>query len=143
MYDALAFFSETPRNLGDSMWLTYVHRLQAEREATGFVNLEIQWIKEPEVAYTHEQPIERYYIPGDLKINYKGEDWDTENSHQILEKGFQSSVLQNFLKNSEFAKQKVQLKFDKNWYERPLGIISLGVIIAIIAGGVIFLLGWN
>ena len=31
----------------------------------------------------------------------------------------------------------------KKWYEKPIGIIVLGVLIAVIAAGIIFKIGWN
>jgi len=32
---------------------------------------------------------------------------------------------------------------NKQWYEKPLGIVIIGIVIAIISGGFIYFLGWN
>lgn len=31
----------------------------------------------------------------------------------------------------------------KKWFEKPLGILLIGIIVTIISGGIIFKLGWN
>lgn len=98
IYEALVLFFATPKNYGDSMWLTYAHRLQAERESTDFTELQVIWINKPEVAYTQEQPIEKYYVPGEISIVYTGQDWGVEESRAILVKGFVSKVLHDLQK---------------------------------------------
>jgi hypothetical protein len=30
----------------------------------------------------------------------------------------------------------------KKWYERPLGIVALGLLVAVVAGGILHWLGW-
>jgi hypothetical protein len=141
VYAALTLYSAVPKNLGDGMWLTYVHRLQAERDATEFSDLEINWIKEPEVVFTREQLVERYYIPGVLKLTYVGEDWGLEMSQQILENGFKSDVIKRVFQekkvNANFAKEK------RPWYERPIGIVSLAAIATVVGGAILFFLRWS
>ena len=143
VYEAFAWFSGTPKNLGDNMWLTYVHRLQAEREATNFTELQIRWVTEPEATYTREQPVERYYLPGNLEIVYTGEDWGVEESRHILERGFKSKILQTALEAKKITGRATSVLPKGSWYDRPLGKVILSVIATVIAAGVIFWFGWN
>lgn len=101
VYETLVAYSGTPKNEGDMMWLTYVHRLQAERDASHFTDLEIEWKVEPETAFTREFPVERYKLPGDLSIVYHGQDWGEDDSRRITQEGFGSAVLQRAMHTTQ------------------------------------------
>jgi len=143
IYEALALFFGTPKNYGDSMWLTYVHRLQAERDVTGLTELQINWAKEPEVAYTDDKSVERYYVPGNLKISYTGQDWGADESQKILQQGFDSVIIHDLLQKRKSGEKVVTRSPAKQWYERPIGIIAIGVTVAVISAGIIYFLRWN
>jgi hypothetical protein len=145
IYEALSWYSATPKNLGDSMWQTYVHRLQAEREATGFTDLNITWVKEPEAAYTQEFPQERYWLPGLLEISYTGEDWEVERSQELLTGGFTSEILKqaNSSPTANASSQKSNSSDDRAWYEKPFGLILIAVVAGLIVAGTAFYLGWQ
>jgi hypothetical protein len=145
VYEAMAYYSVLPKSDSDMMWLTYVHRLQAEQHATGFTDLEIKWIEEPKQEWTRDFSQERYYIPGTLEIKYVGDDWGKEESQKLLEGGFSSEILKQVLANPSQVKPEKRTKDqrDRAWYEKPVGIIFIGVLVTVIGGWILFTFHWN
>lgn len=139
-YEALSFYSYTPRNLGDSMWGAYVSRLQGAQQVSGFTDLSISWTTKPGEDFTDPPFVERYYTPGALEITYNGEDWGVEESRKLLEVGFVSKVLNEVIEKRSKEPAK---PIHKPWYEKPTGTVLLTIASGLILAGIVFKLGWN
>jgi hypothetical protein len=139
-YEAMAFYSYTPKNYADPMWRAYVNRLIAERNITGFTDLNITWKEKPETHVTNEPFPEKYLLPGTLEITYNGEDWGLEESRKFLEGGFVSKVLNEAIERIKNAPPK---PIAKPWYEKPTGIVFLTIVGGVIVGGILSYLKWN
>lgn len=93
LYNTFAFYSTTPEGDYDDTWLQFSRWLQGHIKSSDLSGMQVKWIEEPEVCYTPKPLVERYYIPGELKIRYVGQDWAEVESKKILENGFSSRVL--------------------------------------------------
>ena len=140
VYNTFAFYSETPKGDYDDHWSQFARWLQSHVESIGFSDMKIRWIKKPEAEYTTDVTHERYYVPGELEITYNGPDWNQEESKRIFENGFDSRVLRD-ARNAKTASNIILQK--ERWYKKPFGIVTLSVVGAVIAAGVIYWLGWK
>jgi len=66
-----------------------------------------------------------------------------EESQRILENGFASEILRDRLEKRKFQPLAPDPRPKKSWYERPTGMVVIGVITTVIAAGVVFQLHWN
>jgi len=111
VYETLAYFSITPRGDNDGMWRRFIRNLFGIIERTGFSTIQPEWITEPEAFFSDPPCRELGWWPGELKINYTGEDWGVKHSQKLLKNGFTSKVLEN----ARLRKKTFQEKEEKKW----------------------------
>lgn len=141
IYDALAFYSNTPEGETDQHWRQFASWLLAQIPRGGLSTImPIWWLKEPRVEFTPPPIQEKYYIPGELKIMYTGPNWGEEQSRQFLANGFKSRVLEQIQKSNPI---QIDRQIKKYWYEKPAGIILVSVVGTLIAAGLTYWLGWK
>lgn len=130
LYETFAYYSITPKGNYDDTWLQFVRWLQGHLDSSGFNDIRVKWISDPETQYTPEPFVERYYIPGELKIEYIGNRWSEAESNKILENGFLSRVLKEARDNSKNQKPEIPKKWwEKSWIQ-ILGLIATILTIA-------------
>ncbi len=87
----------------------------------------------------------------DLRLLIKGKDVFIVSSSDTVSEDFKeggSVVTNNFYESQIHSgigdnAQKISTKPEKDWYEKPLGIITLTVVGGLILAGIVYFLGWN
>ena len=90
-YLTLAFLSNVPKEEYDGLWRRFTRELGHAVYQSGFSEMKLQWLKEPEVHYTN---YDAYSTPGDFQITYTGRDWGEHETIRVLAQGFKSKILQ-------------------------------------------------
>ena len=140
-YNAFAFHTLTPAGDMDDHWRQFASWLERQIESDGLSDsMKIQWTSKPEEHFTPEPFAERYYTPGEITVTYTGLDWSEKESKRILEEGFRSRVLDAAHSLKPGTQNPLTVKA---WFERPMGLIAIGVIATLVGGGLVYWLGWN
>jgi len=131
VYETFAFYSITPKGEYDDHWLQFARWLQNHIESSGFSGMRTRWLKEPEVCYTPEPIVERYYLPGEFEIKYVGQDWAEIESKKVLENGFSSRILKEERGSQKLNSKHTTQNSKKRWWDKTW-VQVVGLIAAVI-----------
>lgn len=133
---------------------SYFNRLPNEDKLTIYDNLIIQnseALKEANNNPYSRMPNEtKYNINQDLKRIHERRNLLIESmgvlntlSNHASNQNFVNSQIHFGQGNNILDKSKDTQDYNKEWYEKPLGIVTLTVIAGVIIGGIIYFLKWN